>query len=83
MILKGKPMFASLHTSSLAVNRLQPRGSFAGFTRRLGLALAAKRQRAQLAQLDATLLADIGITCRQAQSEAARSAWDVPSTWLR
>jgi uncharacterized protein YjiS (DUF1127 family) len=83
MFLKGKPMFASLHTSTLAVSRVQMRGSFAGFTRRLGLALAARTQRAQLARLDATLLADIGITCHQAKTEAARAAWDVPNTWLR
>jgi hypothetical protein len=81
--LKGKPMFASLHTSSLAINRLHLRGSFSDFTRRVGLALIAKRQRAQLAQLDATLLADIGITFHQAHTEAARAAWDVPTTWLR
>ena len=76
-------MFASLHTSTLAVSRVQMRGSFADFTRRLGLALAARTQRAQLARLDATLLADIGITCHQAKTEAARAAWDVPTTWLR
>ncbi len=76
-------MFASLHTSTLAVAHVQSRGTLAGFTKRLRLAMTARRQRAQLAKLDDAMLADIGVSPRQAATEAARPAWDVPSTWLR
>ncbi|MDB5658362.1 MAG: hypothetical protein JWS10_977 [Cypionkella sp.] len=76
-------MFASLHTSTLAVAHVQSRGTLADLAKRLRLAMIARRQRAQLARLDANMLADIGITAHQAASEAARPAWDVPSTWLR
>ena len=83
MIPTGYPMFASLHTSTHAVSRVQSRGSFANFAKRLGLAITAHHQRAQLAQLDAALLADIGVTAHEAETEIARAAWDVPRTWLR
>mgnify|MGYP001183211225 FL=1 len=76
-------MFASLHTSTLAVAHVQSRGTLADVVKRARLAITARRQRAQLARLDATLLADIGVTAAQAASEAARPAWDVPSNWLR
>lgn len=76
-------MFASLHTSTLAVAHVQSRGTLADLAKRLRLAMTARRQRAQLARLDDKLLADIGVTPRQAATEAARPAWDVPSTWLR
>ena len=76
-------MFASLHTSTMAVARVQSRGTLADLAKRLRLAVIARRQRAQLARLDANLLADIGLTAHQAATEASRSAWDVPSNWLR
>ncbi len=76
-------MFASLHTSTMAVAHVQSRGTLADLAKRFGLAMTARRQRAQLARLDATMLADIGVTAHQAATEAARPAWDVPSTWLR
>ncbi|MDZ4394991.1 DUF1127 domain-containing protein [Cypionkella sp.] len=76
-------MFASLHTSTLAVAHVQSRGTLADLSKRLRLALTARRQRAQLARLDDTMLADIGVTPREAATEAARPAWDVPSNWLR
>ena len=76
-------MFASLHTSTMAVARVQSRGTLADLAKRLRLAMIARRQRAQLAQLDDAMLADIGISPRQAATEAARPAWDVPSNWLR
>jgi len=76
-------MFASLHTSTLAVAHVHSRGTLADVVKRARLAITARRQRAQLARLDATLLADIGVTAAQAASEAARPAWDVPSNWLR
>ncbi len=76
-------MFASLHTSTMAVARVQSRDTLADLAKRLRLAVIARRQRAQLARLDANLLADIGVTAHQAATEASRPAWDVPSTWLR
>jgi uncharacterized protein YjiS (DUF1127 family) len=83
MNLKGKTMFASLHTSTLAVSRVQSRGIFADVAKRLRLAATARHQRAQLARLDDQMLADIGLTPREAATEAARPAWDVPRNWLR
>ncbi|MFK7938691.1 MAG: DUF1127 domain-containing protein [Roseovarius sp.] len=43
--------------------------------------LALRRQRRTLAQLDNTRLADLGLTRTQAQAEAQRPIWDVPSHW--
>ena len=76
-------MFASLHTSTLAVAHVQSRGTLADLVKRLRLAATARRQRAQLARLDDAMLADIGVSPCQAAAESARPAWDVPSTWLR
>lgn len=45
--------------------------------------LALSRQRTQLAELDATRLADIGVSAEQACVEANRPFWDAPSSWLR
>ncbi|HCW84740.1 MAG TPA: hypothetical protein DHC76_12125 [Rhodobacteraceae bacterium] len=39
------------------------------------------RSRRALAKLDAHLLADIGITAKQAQEEAQLSTWNAPSFW--
>jgi uncharacterized protein YjiS (DUF1127 family) len=39
------------------------------------------RQRHTLARLDDHMLRDIGLTPEQAQSEATRPFWDVPSHW--
>lgn len=49
----------------------------------LGQALLARRQRSRLAELDAHLLADIGVTPDMAADEAGRSFWDVPGHWKR
>lgn len=46
-------------------------------------ALAARRQRLALAKLDDWLLKDVGIDRAGAETEAHRSVWDVPSSWLR
>lgn len=40
-----------------------------------------RRERAALAQLDASRLEDIGLTRAQADHEANRPIWDVPSHW--
>ena len=76
-------MFASLHTSTLAVARVQSSGSFADLMARVRLGMTARAQRKQLLNLDAARLADIGLTADQARAEAARPLWDVPRTWLR
>ncbi len=44
---------------------------------------AAARQRKILRHLDDTALKDIGITRKQAQTEAKRPIWDVPGHWLK
>jgi uncharacterized protein YjiS (DUF1127 family) len=81
--LKGKTMFASLHTSTMAVARVQSRGTFADLLAKLRFALIARTQRQQLLSLDAARLADIGVTRAQANAEANRSLWDVPKAWRR
>lgn len=76
-------MFASLHTSTLTVRHVQTRGTLADLVAHLRAGLTAWHQRQQLLRLDATLLADIGLTADEAASEAARSLWDVPTNWRR
>ncbi|MGH1330895.1 MAG: DUF1127 domain-containing protein [Paracoccaceae bacterium] len=44
-------------------------------------ALAAKSSRDALRQLDASALQDIGLSQSQAQTEASRPIWDVPTSW--
>lgn len=44
-------------------------------------ALALRRQRHQLAELDDGTLRDIGLTRDQARAEAARPLWDAPLHW--
>ena len=41
------------------------------------------RQRRQLKQLDARLLADIGVGANAAKTEANRPFWDVPAHWRK
>ena len=63
-------MFASLHTSTLTVRRVQSRGTLDGLFATLRLAYATHRQRQKLALLD-----DAALT------EANRPLWDVPANW--
>jgi len=79
--LKGKTMFASLHTSTMTVRRVQSRGIIDRLTARLRLATIAYSQRQHLASLDDHALADIGLTRAQAHHEANRPVWDVPKGW--
>ena len=74
-------MFASLHTSTLTVRRVQSRGTLDGLFATLRLAYHAHAQRRKLATLDDAALADIGLTRAQAQTEANRPLWDVPANW--
>lgn len=76
-------MFASLTLSNMAVAHVQTRGPLTGLLARLQLGFVARAQRQQLRKLDSALLADIGLTRAQAETEAARPLWDVPSDWLR
>lgn len=42
-----------------------------------------RRQRHALSNLDDTLLEDIGVSRRDAETEANRPVWDVPTVWRR
>jgi uncharacterized protein YjiS (DUF1127 family) len=67
------------HISAVAQPR---RPSFLSRTFRfVALVASARRDRRTLAQLDPHLLRDIGLTREQAEAEAARALWDVPSHW--
>jgi uncharacterized protein YjiS (DUF1127 family) len=46
-------------------------------------ARAVARQRKVLAELDDTILRDIGITRAQAVNESSRPVWDVPQHWVK
>jgi uncharacterized protein YjiS (DUF1127 family) len=74
-------MFASLHTSTLTVRRVQSRGIFDGLFAKLRLAYQVHTQRQKLAVLDDAALADIGLSRAEALAEASRSLWDVPANW--
>lgn len=68
--------------SSRSLSRLAlPAVSLAALLQYLSARRATKRQRRDLARLDAAALADIGITAAQAQTEARRPLWDVTPSW--
>ena len=48
----------------------------------LATRLSLWKSRRDLAQLDARLLADIGVSPVDAEREAQLGVWDVPPTWL-
>ncbi len=50
---------------------------------RLGFALAARRQRNALKNLDDRALSDLGLSRDQAEAEASKPIWDVPASWRR
>lgn len=76
-------MFASLHTARIATRGVQNGATGDGLLATLRLVVAAQRQRRALARLDAHLLADVGLSPAEAEAEAMRPLWDVPSTWRR
>ena len=76
-------MFTSLHTAKLTSGRVQGGNTRPGFFTRLRTALALRRQRKQLAEMDEIMLSDIGLSRDQALAEAARPLWDAPAHWLR
>jgi uncharacterized protein YjiS (DUF1127 family) len=75
-------MFASLHTSSMALHRVQRRGG-PGILAHLRAAMAVQAQRRRLADLDDARLDDLGLTRADVAAEVARPVWDVPATWRR
>jgi len=74
-------MFASLHTSDYAIGHMPLRGTPRRLLARISTAIAVRRQRAELARLPETLLADLGLTRAEALAEAQRPLWDVPARW--
>ncbi len=46
-------------------------------------ALAVRRERRSLLDLDDHLLSDIGLTRDEARQESEREVWDVPANWTR
>lgn len=65
---------------SLSHVRLAPRGRRSLFAR-IAAAFAIRRQRNDLSRLPPHMLRDIGLTEEEAQAEASRALWDVPSHW--
>jgi len=45
------------------------------------MALAARKQRKSLRNLDDAALADLGLSRDEARAEANRPIWDVPANW--
>ncbi|WP_247227643.1 DUF1127 domain-containing protein [Yoonia sp. F2084L] len=71
-------MSISAHTAIQHTNcEPKPLGLWA----KLGQMLAAGKQRRQLRAADDHLLADIGITRHEAESEARQPMWNVPNHW--
>lgn len=66
------------HSRHLARGSVCPRQS-----RKLSIwsYFAVLRQRRALAALDDTRLTDLGLTRKEAETEAKRPIWDVPSHW--
>ena len=54
-----------------------------GLFARLWQMASLRRQRLDLARLDDRLLCDIGLSRTEAETEAARPAWDAPGHWRR
>ena len=75
-------MFASLHTSSLALRGVERRGG-SGILAHLRAALAVQAQRRRLAELDDARLDDLGLTRAEVAAEVSRPVWDVPAAWRR
>lgn len=69
--------------TALATSRAAARPAPLNLFHRIATALAVRRQRHQLAELDDALLEDIGLTAEEARREARRPVWDVPHYWRR
>ncbi len=66
--------------NSIALSRPCPQHKQSLFAR-IRSVLSVRRQRQQLARLDARALNDIGITRAEADAEARRPIWDAPQFW--
>jgi uncharacterized protein YjiS (DUF1127 family) len=74
--MKGNAMFSSTLRRQTSARK--------GFSwGRLLMMVSLRRQRQHLLELDAHLLADIGISAQAAQAEADRPFWDAPESWKR
>lgn len=77
-------MFVEVIARSLTT---RPAASKAGYrtpsVARLWDYLGLWRQRKDLANLDAHILRDIGVSPAAAEKEASRPIWDVPSHWQK
>ena len=49
----------------------------------IAMAIAARKQRTALKNLDEAKLRDLGLTAAEAEAEASRPIWDVPASWRR
>lgn len=68
--------------SSRSLMRLAlPAVSLSALLHHVATLRATRRQRRDLARLDAAALADVGITVAQARDEARRPVWDVTPSW--
>lgn len=67
---------------TLSLRRRAAFGKRIALSRLIGL-IGLRRQRQRLMELDAHLLADIGISAQAAQAEADRPFWDAPESWKR
>lgn len=72
-------MFDVISTAARIPNRNARPARSIGLMDLFGL----RRQRQQLAAMTPEQLADIGISAEQAEAEATRPIWDLPSNWRR
>ncbi len=70
-------------TAHVTTTRHTGHFSFAHVVDYVKTMLAVRGQRRELMRMDDHILHDIGITRREAKSEASRPAWDVPHFWMR
>ena len=70
--MKDKTMLALPRLMEIRFGRVSPH------LRRLA---ALRRQRNALSHLEDYMLDDIGVSRREAESEAERPIWDVPTSW--
>ena len=78
-ITKGNDMSDLCCNSALLENRSAFRRFWSVIFRAIGL----RRSRRQLSALDDHMLADIGVTRRDAMAEAQRPVWDAQDHWTR
>ncbi len=74
-------MFASVHTSTFAIGRVQSRGTLGRMVDSLRQAYSAHRERQALLALDDLRLLDLGLTRADVAAELSRSLWDAPRSW--